>query len=312
MAEDWAAVQRTVFQPYEAGDYAAALAAANAAAERHPERDFETSWWRGCLHARLGETREAMDILEAAVARGAWFDPADLRGDEDLATVQDLPEFAALVAECGRRLQHAEGSARPDLVVLEPASETKTLVFALHGRMGNAREFAERWRAATAAAVVALPQSSQPRGPEMFCWDDRARAEPELRAAYEEIARSHEIEDVVTAGFSQGGIFAIALALAGDPIAGRGFIAVAPSIGRPGMPDLEELVAALPGAAARGVRGVIFTGANDARVDAARELGEQAAEAGFELRLEIDAGLGHDFPDDFDERVVPALRWVLR
>ena len=50
-----------------------------------------------CLHARLGETQRALELLRQAIARGhlnfGW-----MRNDPDKASLRDNPEFIALTA----------------------------------------------------------------------------------------------------------------------------------------------------------------------------------------------------------------------
>jgi hypothetical protein len=50
-----------------------------------------------CLHARLGETQRALELLRQAIARGhlnfGW-----MRNDPDIASLRDNPEFIALAS----------------------------------------------------------------------------------------------------------------------------------------------------------------------------------------------------------------------
>lgn len=50
-----------------------------------------------CLHARLGETQRALELLRRAIARGhlnfGW-----MRNDPDMASLCDNPEFIALTS----------------------------------------------------------------------------------------------------------------------------------------------------------------------------------------------------------------------
>src|SRR5882672_3792748 len=50
-----------------------------------------------CLHARLGETQRALELLRQAIARGhlnfGW-----MRNDPDMASLRDNPEFIALTS----------------------------------------------------------------------------------------------------------------------------------------------------------------------------------------------------------------------
>ena len=78
-----------------------------------------------------------------------------------------------------------------------------------------------------------------------------SRSETWLRRAEVLSARAVPEETTVLAGFSQGAMLAMRIALQGHPFDCRVFIAVAPS-----PRETAELVGLLPGAARRGVRGI--------------------------------------------------------
>lgn len=78
------------------GDLFAAETAARAGVRTFP-RDANWHYNVACICARGGRPEEALEWLEKAVERG-FSDLAQLRGDEDLASVRQLPAFAELVA----------------------------------------------------------------------------------------------------------------------------------------------------------------------------------------------------------------------
>ena len=80
--------------------------------------------------------------------------------------------------------------------------------------------------------LVALPQSSQLSGRDVYVWNDMTKAELEAKLHYLELKKTHQIEDYknILAGFSKGAHVAIQAALQSwMPVAG--FIAVAPLCG---------------------------------------------------------------------------------
>ncbi len=99
-----------LFAAYAAGDYAAALRAADAAHEDCPERHGDTWYWRACLRSLLGSTTESVAALDAGLAEGAWWSPSMLDSDTDLDAVRPLPGFARVRAACEER---RAGGPRP-------------------------------------------------------------------------------------------------------------------------------------------------------------------------------------------------------
>jgi hypothetical protein len=259
-------------------------------------------FWAACLQARVGDAGGALGRLQAASDEGIWWAPELLREDEDLEAVWRLHGFEELVATSAQRMTARRAAAEPVLHALEPDGPPSGVVLlALHGRVASAREALDAWApAAASGAVVAALGSSQLLGTEAACWDDLAVARRELDWARERLPSGR----LVLAGFSQGGILAIAEALRGRADA---FVALAPSVGRVGMPALDEL---RPLLGRPGVRGAIVIGADDFRLDAARELAAAADEAGMPLRFDVVDGLDHAYPADLHERLPGLLAFV--
>jgi dienelactone hydrolase len=259
-------------------------------------------FWAACLQARVGDAGGALGRLRAASDEGMWWAPELLREDEDLEAVWRLDGFEELVSVCERRMVALRAGAEPILRVLEPEGTRAGLVLlALHGRVASAREALDAWGPATSTgAVVAAVGSSQLLGTEAACWDDLDVARRELDWAQERLPPGR----LVLAGFSQGGILAIAEALRGRADA---FVALAPSVGRVGMPTLDEL---RPLLGRPGLRGAIVIGADDFRIDAARELVAAAEEVGMALHFDVVDGLAHAYPPDLAERLPGLLAFV--
>jgi predicted esterase len=315
--QDFLWLRQDVFARYRAGDHAGALAAARAGAARFPERDATTTYWIACLEAQSGQHDRAVRTLREALARGLWWSAAWLQGERDFAPLRERADFQETVAEHDRRREAAEAGAGPEVMVIPPVDRIWTtspdtpppLVLALHMRNGSARDSAPYWSPATAfGALVALAQSSQRVSAVGHCWDDEARARDDVAWALSEARRQHAVdsERLVLAGASQGGKLAVELALRGEPVLVRGFIAVVPSITKPA--PLFPLVAA---AAARGLRGWILTGEHDGCRPGVEALHGGMTAAGLPCVLEVVQGLGHDFPTDFGERLPAALEHVL-
>jgi len=311
-AAAWDALSRRVFEGYAEEDFGSALLAAEEAARQFPDREAHAAYWRASLLARMGNVEEAERVLAEAVGHGSWWSVEMLRGDEDLEPLQGRQGFEEVVEVCERREREANLVSRPELVVVEPRGRaTTTLLLALHGRTENAPETAERWRSARAHAIVAAPQSSQAVGAGSYSWDDRELGALEVADAYRQLAGARPVERVVLGGFSQGGALALVEALAGSRVPADGFVVVAPSIGRVGMPDVHALRALLPDAVARGVRGAIVSGDRDVRAEDAGMFARDAEWAGLPLHHDVVDDVGHEFPPDFADRLLAGLDFVL-
>jgi len=83
-------------RPYRQGDYQAAVEIAAEGLEQWPDHPV-IHYQLACYHALAGNSRQALDHLERAVAADArakeW-----AAGDSDLDSIRDQPRFAALSA----------------------------------------------------------------------------------------------------------------------------------------------------------------------------------------------------------------------
>jgi tetratricopeptide (TPR) repeat protein len=91
------------FQPYQDGDYDAALAGFREGHERFPA-DSTLLYNLACMEARLGQRDEAIEHLRAAFELGATADPLE---DDDLASLREDSEFVAIARKANARRQGA-------------------------------------------------------------------------------------------------------------------------------------------------------------------------------------------------------------
>jgi tetratricopeptide (TPR) repeat protein len=91
------------FQPYQDGDYEAALAGFREGHERFPA-DWTLLYNMACVEARLGKREDAIEHLRAAVDLGADMDPL---ADDDLESLREDSDFAAIAREANARRQRA-------------------------------------------------------------------------------------------------------------------------------------------------------------------------------------------------------------
>ena len=130
-----------IFELYNDRKYREALAVAFQAKEKFPERHAKTSYWIGCLQSRLGESEEALQMLEKASKDGIWWPDQALLMEPDLESLQNRPEFKAIIAESQRLKQRALLKAKPGVMVLTPRNfspeERHPLIIALTPRVGH-------------------------------------------------------------------------------------------------------------------------------------------------------------------------------
>ena len=312
----FSALQTQMFQLYQQGDYEAALQLVAQEAGRFPQQAHLLDYWRVCLAAQAGDRQQALEILQEALASGQWYPESQLREDEDLASLQGLPEFERLVEISRERHSAAQHGVRPALTILAPAAmeqakgPPRPLLMALHGNQSSAAEHAPLWQAAGDDWLVALPQSSQLGGPGQYVWPDLDLAGDELAAHYAGIHQHYLVDPdrVVLAGFSRGGEAAIWLALTGR-LPARGFLAVVP--GGPLTRDPAQWLPAIEAAEGRDLRGFIVGGGQDLLIAQTRQFVAMLEEHGFRCQLRLYPELGHEYPPDFAALLPEALKYLV-
>jgi tetratricopeptide (TPR) repeat protein len=90
-------------QPYNSGDYEAALAGFREAHELFP-LDPTAVYNMACMEALLGRRDDAIEHLRAAFELGAQSDPL---ADDDFASLRDDSEFVAIAGEAYTRRERA-------------------------------------------------------------------------------------------------------------------------------------------------------------------------------------------------------------
>jgi predicted esterase len=155
--------------------------------------------------------------------------------------------------------------------------------------------------------VVAVPQSTEiGASPDSYTWNDRERTAKEIDLQLERVGRATQIDAsrIVIAGFSMGGLQAIALTLT-KRIKARGFIAVAAW-----LPQIDEFTKLVEGGAGKMLRGYVLVGDQDLSRDGAKALVDLFTAHKLKAHLDLRPGLGHAYPDDMTETLAKALAFV--
>jgi len=280
-----------------------------------PEQPAETNYLVAVLYARTAQPLKTLETFESGLDEGMAWNEALLRRSPSLASIQPDPRFKVIVERSDARLRALETTTTVELAIAAPPNPNPMtpLLMPLHGGADTLEEFAPFWLPASSAGiVVCVPQSSQRRTTETFWWGvgetfDQERSEADLTFAYGRALREWGgAGPVVFGGYSQGAVMAVTFALQQRPFSSRGFICVAP-----GTSKLEPLVPLMEPAADRGVHGWILAGEQDPSPEQIIRLHQELTAHGVPCGLEIEPGLGHEFPADFASRLPSAIHFVL-
>lgn len=293
-----------LFQFYQEGRYADALAVAEKLAVEYPQREGNTSYWRICLYAVTRQTERALQAFDEALKRGVWWAEERLRSDSDLDSLQGDPEFERLVALSNEK--HKQARVEPELFVYQPeGTRPFPLLVVLHARNSSAERDVPFWKSAVRHGwILAMPQSSQPSSPLSFVWDDREKAMNEVSDHFNSLIDKYpvDINRIVIAGFSQGAARAIELVMS-KQLKAKGFIAVVP-----GTVDIDEIHRWADSTQASGV---LISGGRDPRYEMFQQVKEIFAQKNLPLMFENYPDMGHDFPNDFEAVLQKGLNFIL-
>jgi hypothetical protein len=282
------------------------------AAERFPSHRSAITYWKACIDSLLGDPTQALQRLRRGAEEGLFWPENALHTDPDLTAVRSLPGFEEMVESVRRSAERANMNRpeRPEVLLFGPEAEpVRGLLIALHMYNRTAAESAPYWRSATEIGlVVVVPESTQVSGDGEPAWTNAAMTARDLSLARQEALSRFPEGGLATviAGASQGGGRAAAIALTGDPFDCRGLVGVVSA-----YPDLPDVPAAAQVAAGRGLRAYLLTGDQDGTRDQVEHFHADLTAGGVETELDVVPGLGHDFPDDFPERLRRAVTNIL-
>jgi dienelactone hydrolase len=298
-ARSYRELNEQVFRLYAHGRQEDALRLIETADDALVPWRAELAYLCACLHGSLGRPGRALGALEAAAADGAWWDPAVLEDDDDLAGARDLPAFGPLLEVVSERWRaaHAHLDRGGDRLAT-PDGPARGVLVALHGAEEDADDAMAAWGVAgeSGYAVLAV-RSSQRTSPNYRTWPDGERAAQEVAQAHAGLPDDLRMLPVVAAGFSAGGRIALRWALTDEPFAAAGVIAVAPAITVDGLPASisDRLTPAR-----------LLVGGDDDLGDDVMAVWGRLKSVGF--TLDVVPGLGHAFPADFPSRLTAWLR----
>jgi len=254
-----------------------------------------------CMHSLLGNQADAIEALEGGLAEGAWWAPKTLDEEHDLDGIRGVPRFLDIRSECKRRLREAQGQSQPECIAIRPPSRVSPtgVLMAIHSRGDNSIDFIARFRhlADQSGWILLAPQSSQPSGHGVYCWDDAERGRVELSTHWDEFFAMEGSAPAlrIIAGVSQGARLAFELAQE----KGVPYICMVPSFPKDYHPN--------PGACGTFTKGVFLLGEKDPANSRAQPVIAQLEAAGASVVIRIMEGIGHDFPADFPSLIDKVL-----
>jgi predicted esterase len=267
-----------------------------------------------CCHARSGESQQALEALEEAIAVG-WDDAQWMQQDTDLVSLRTDPRFVKLLRSAARCHNERVQVYWPEAL---DKSKPAPVVVALHGLGGTARGFGAYWRAIAdevGMVVVAVRGLSVwgPRQQMSYAWHkgaDPADLDAEAIAAAIgnglDVARKVgkvDAQRVVLAGFSQGAVAALTVAMSAPAEYSR-VIAFAAEFGKR---DKE----AIPSSGDAPIRVAMIVGERDPLFDDIAKTRERIEQAGHRVMWKIVPVIGREFPADYVAVEHEALKFVL-
>jgi hypothetical protein len=281
------------------------------AIQRFPNRPSRITFWRACVDSLLGDPILALERLNRGAEKGLFWPESSLQTDPDLAAARALPGWEEMVSAVRKSEEQANANRRerPEVLLFAPeAGPLRGLLIGLHMYERSAAESAAHWRPATGIGlVVVVPESTQVSGDGEPAWTDPVVTARDVRLAREEALDRYPEAAAATilGGASQGGARAAAIALTGDPFPCRGLVAVVSP-----YPELPDVPATARDAAARGLHCYLLTGDLDTTRDQVEHLYADLKEGGVQAELDVVPGLGHEFSDDFPERLRHAVGFI--
>ena len=251
----------------------------------------ELAHLRACLLGSLHETTEALATLQQASDAGGWWEESSLTEDDDLAALQHLPAFQALVELSRARRITAQD---PPLIAL-PSVMAGGVVVALHGAGQRASQAMSDWAGVLELgyALVGV-ESSQLMSPMYRTWPDPAEATKDIARALDQLPEELRGLPLIAAGFSAGGRVALNWAVGADPVPAAGAVVLAPALRA--LP--EKAQAPLSPAS-------ILIGTEDDLLEVVDAAEQQLSTLGFTVdRL---PGLAHEVPQDLAVRLAKLL-----
>ena len=252
----------------------------------------QTLYFLACLSGGAGLSNEALGWLRTSIRDNGWWYRPEVLIDDDLAALEENPEFLALRAASNVRYEEAVSHAKAELSWQQKAASK--LLLAVHGNTQNAQTAKADWMPVLngdASWQLETIQSAEPDGFGTFRWSyDEASYLP-VAAAMEKL-QAAGYEKIVCGGFSAG-CDMLLRAVAFPDVRCDALVLQSPWI--PVLDEhADEVVSALR---KKGVALRIHCGAEDEDcLPLAKTLYAAAKDAGLDVTLTVQDATRHQFP----------------
>jgi predicted esterase len=294
------------------GDAAAALALLSQHTDAFDRHRALMHLTEAELLAESGRPTDALDVLERALVQGCRYQREWLKANPRLASVVALVGFSAFASRSQARWDAAAAESKPELTLLmphgAPGASGHPLLVVLHGNNSSMAETIPFWSSARDRGwITAVLQSSEPGAtPGAFTWNDRDKTDQEVRMHLVAVTRDVHVDEraIVLAGFSMGGLQAVALVITGR-IQARGVVSIAAW-----LPHIREFTA-LADAGRASIRPTyVVVGSEDPSAAGAKQLVALVSRHGGRAELDERSGVGHEYPNDMAATLARALAFV--
>ena len=261
--------------------------------------------FRYSFACKAGKIDLAMEIFrEAIVDLGFWYSYEYLIDDDDLEPLHKFDDFEKLCLICKEREIEAKQKSKPEVkTILSNTKERNNddTVIALHGDEEN-MDITEPYyaKAIELGYNVILPQSSQIGFSQGYFWTDLGISSTEIQA-HSKMANG----EIVLSGFSAGARSALHLVLC-DYVKVKGLILISPW-----LPELEEWSSKIEKIKNLNTKLYIICGnKDDDCYEESVRLHVLLDSFNIEHKLKIIDGQDHDYPENFDQELERALKYI--
>lgn len=266
-----------------------------------------------CAYALHGDVESAAAWAQKSAYSG-FSDLHLITTDPDLNNIRNDPSYKAALKIVARNSSKAlelfkqQAAGREPLIIVPTSVDREKpapVVIVLHGFGGKAERFADVWRKAAdkAGVILVAPRAVHEVRGRGYQWGTPEEANVLVLRALDKVSAEHKVDPrrVVLGGFSQGGRMAYTLGLRhADKFCG-----VIPIAGNYNASYTVARAGGLP-------RVFVMVGENDRTLKANRAAAKDLEAKGAEVKLNVYPGVGHAFPQNSDEELLEALKFVLR
>jgi len=277
-----------------------------------PGNFYDISFTLGQLYMRTGKIEKSLSIFEQGLKQNIVY-PIWAAAPYWQPLSKYDPERFAKILEENKRLQHEKtAKTEPLFDIHTPPGFTKDkkypLFIALHGWNETMDHLSKFWQTERLGKefLLVFTQSSQVVSPRTFGWEDMELGKKDIKTIYDKIIAQYPVdkEKIVIAGFSQGGMLALDIAV-NEIIPAAGFVVLHPGGGIPG--EMNTDTAAKAGK--RSLKGTIIMSEQNKSGEEIDQLQELLKNGKIDYRF-IVSGSGHWYPADFSTQLAAALAHI--